>query len=333
MREPWFRKQNQCWYVFDEATKKQVRLDPDKEKAFTVWAELRAANNCHTIDSPVASILEAFGNYSEAEHSPTTSNWYALYLVSFTDHVGLALRVRDLKPLHITKWVQSQQQWGPSSQRAAITTIKTAMSWALAQGMITNNPIAKVKAPGQQRRTAAIEHELHGSIAGKAKGRFRSFLIALWHTGCRPGEVAKVTAANVSPDGGAWVLQEHKTRKKTGKPRIVYLTPCMVLVTRLLVAANPTGPLFRNDRGQPWKRQAIAKRFNRLQDGGKLPEGMSAYTYRHGFATQGLVNGVPIATMAELLGHNDTRMLSAHYGHLEKRADHLRDAATQVIRR
>jgi integrase len=44
-------------------------------------------------------------------------------------------------------------------------------------------------------------------------------------TGCRPGEIARVTAADVDVDRGLWVLKKHKTAKKTGKPRLVYLCP------------------------------------------------------------------------------------------------------------
>ncbi len=46
--------------------------------------------------------------------------------------------------------------------------------------------------------------------------------------------------------------------------------------------------------------------------------------------TNGLVNGVPIATMAELLGHSDTKMISAHYAHLGLYVDSLKEAALQA---
>lgn len=70
---------------------------------------------------------------------------------------------------------------------------------------------------------------------------FRDFLFALRESGCRPGEVRKVTAANVDLDLGIWVIEHHKTRKKTGVPRIVYLTPGMVELCRRLVERWPQG--------------------------------------------------------------------------------------------
>ena len=58
---------------------------------------------------------------------------------------------------------------------------------------------------------------------------------------------------------------------------------------------------------------------------------MVAYGLRHLFATDGLERGVPIATMAELLGHSSTKMISERYSHLADRHEHLK-SALEVVR-
>jgi hypothetical protein len=50
---------------------------------------------------------------------------------------------------------------------------------------------------------------------------FRDFVFAMQETDCRPSEVARVTAGHVNLELGVWVFSDHKTVKKTGKPRIV----------------------------------------------------------------------------------------------------------------
>ena len=150
-------------------------------------------------------------------------------------------------------------------------------------------------------------------------------------TGCRPSEVARVTAADVNLDAGVWVLKKHKTAGKTGRPRVVYLTPGMVDLTRELVARFPDGPLFRGPRGgRPFTRNGIRCRFRRLR--AKLPHmaGVVSYSYRHTWATEALVNGVGIAQVAELMGHASTEMVSTTYGHLADKLGHLRDAARKA---
>jgi integrase len=55
-------------------------------------------------------------------------------------------------------------------------------------------------------------------------------------TGCRPSEVARVTAADMDLGQGVWVLGKHKTGKRTSQPRVIYLTPVVAELTARLVA-------------------------------------------------------------------------------------------------
>jgi site-specific recombinase XerD len=63
-----------------------------------------------------------------------------------------------------------------------------------------------------------------------------------------------------------------------------------------------------------------------------LPKGTVAYAYRHSYATRALMNGTDLATVAELLGHGDLKMLGQHYGHLDKQKEHLKRAAARAVR-
>jgi integrase len=62
---------------------------------------------------------------------------------------------------------------------------------------------------------------------------------------------------------------------------------------------------------------------------GRRP-GETAYATRHLYATDALEREVPIATVSELLGHSDTRMVSKVYSKLHQREDHLRAAVEKV---
>lgn len=162
---------------------------------------------------------------------------------------------------------------------------------------------------------------------------FKDFLTALRETGCRPGEVRKVTADNVNLELGVWVLEHHKTRKKTGLPRVVYLTPTMVELSRRLVAKWPEGPIFRGPKrkgSKPFSRNALRCRFRRLR--AKLPQlkGVVSYTVRHTYITDALERGVPVATVAELAGHKDLKMIQQRYAHLSEKRKHLQDAARRA---
>lgn len=239
--------------------------------------------------------------------------------------------MRDLRPFHITRWLDSRPGWGQSTRRGAITAVKRALNWATDEGLIPANPLKAVKKPPVKRRDKVLTPEEQRAIASAPRDEaFRHFVLALRLTGCRPGEVASVTAAEVDLDAGTWTLRRHKSVKKTQRPHVVYLPPELVELCRQLMALRPAGPLFLNSRGKPWSRNSIRCRFRRLRKKLNLDRGVTAYAYRHSYATAGLEAGVPLATMAELLGHADATMLNEHYNHLDQKAAHLREAARRA---
>jgi integrase len=63
-----------------------------------------------------------------------------------------------------------------------------------------------------------------------------------------------------------------------------------------------------------------------------LRDDLCAYEVRHAFGTYGILNGVDIATLAELMGHRDTTMVSRVYGHLAEQTDHLAAAVAKAAR-
>jgi integrase len=277
-----------------------------------------------------ASMFEAFLAWSHRENETSTYEFYRHFLQNFVDLHG-AVRVRDLKPYHVTRWFEQHSDWGQSTRRCAVTAVKRALNWATKEGYLDTNPLRDVVKPPVCRRNTVVSAEEHLKLTVTASDEaFKDFLFALRSTGCRPGEVAAVTAADVDLGAGTWTLQRHKTVKKTNRPRVVFLTPDMVALSRRLIVQQPQGALFRNRRGVAWTKNAIRCRFRRLRKKAGVGAGIVAYAYRHTYATAGLEAGVPLATLAELLGHTSTKMVSEHYGHLDQRGDHLREAARQA---
>ena len=128
-----------------------------------------------------------------------------------------------------------------------------------------------------------------------------------------------------------WICKNHKTKKKTGKPRIFYLTEEMVALTKSLMELHPTGPLFLNSRKKPWTSNAVRCRMRRMREKHGLEKGTVAYSYRHSYVTDALEHGTPIADLAELCGQVDTKMISEYYSKLGTRINHLRKAAQRAI--
>ncbi|MCA9092308.1 MAG: tyrosine-type recombinase/integrase [Planctomycetaceae bacterium] len=335
--QPFFRKYDGWWYVQirQDGKRRQIKLAQGRENRKLAleryWALMSQEDIALAADHTrlnVASLFDAFLDWSEKHNDRKTYHWYKRFLQDFCKF-HRSPEVAALKPYHLTRWIDANG-WSQCTTRAAITTVKRAMNWAVEEGYIGGNPFRFVKRPPMPRRTQTITPEIHQRLIEATDTEFALFLTALKETGARPGEVMSVTAADVDPSGQLWILKVHKTAKVTQRPRLIYLTPTMVEITRKLIKKHPEGQLFRSDDGKPWNNNSVRLRMSRLRKRLNLPAGIVAYAYRHSFATNGLVNGVPIATMAELLGHTDTKMISAHYAHLGLHVDYLMQAACTV---
>lgn len=341
--KPWYRRQTDTWYVCLRG--KQVPLAKGKrskreaDEAFHRLmagvklepAPLTMAPSAGRQSLQVVVLLDQFLDW--VQQNLDCYEWHRRFIQEFADACG-GLAVDEIKPIHVTQWLSQKKTWGPTTRNRVIGEVKQVFNWAVEQGLIDSNPIKSLKKPAARRRERILTADERARILASIRdAAFRDFVTALEETGARPGEIRAVTAANVDLPNGVWVLMQHKTAKKTRRPRVIYLTPAMRELTARRMTQFPEGPIFRNKYGQPWSNNAIRIRFRRLRE--QFPElkDVVAYCYRHTFATDGLVKGVPIATVAELLGHRSTAMIEEHYGHLAKERTYLHQAALTVTQR
>jgi integrase len=257
------------------------------------------------------------------EMAANTLRGYLAWLESADRAVGSTMVV-DFIPHQAQEWLDGQK-WAPSTRSAAGRALRTATRWARDAGLIQSDPLAAWKPPPMRRRKVELPPDLVPRLLAECKREGgREFVLALAETGCRPSEVAAVTAAHVDLVRGVWRLSEHKTGRKTGRDRVVYLSPAMLELTARLVKRHPTGALFRTLVGTPWTRATWTTLFRRIR--ARTGMNASAVTLRHHWITQALARGVPTALVAELAGHTTARQIESTYGHLDQRAELLRAA-------
>jgi integrase len=174
------------------------------------------------------------------------------------------------------------------------------------------------------------EGEFRSLLRGSRR-EFKILLFALRMTGCRPKEARTLTWDQVLED--RWVLTQHKTAGKTGKPRIIYLVPSIRKLMSVLRRESTQTHVFSNRHGQPWTRNAIRLRIERLKKKLKLPGDLCAYHARHAFGTGAVLNGVDVLSVAALMGHTSLEMVNRVYVHLAGEHQHLHQAAAQATQR
>lgn len=349
MRKPYYKSSHKCWYFRDDRGK-ETRLDPDEAEAYRVWNQALAVQTLND-NSTFAVLAEAWLQEHQHAMKPNKLAQASGYLINFLPHAA-HLRTLEVSKGLVLKWLQEDKPgrvrkdgkrgpskpWAAATRKDAAGVIKRIYLWASHEGRISRNPLAGLEVPDGKPRTSTVNPEVHrAAIADLRKciddRPFALYLIAS-KCGARPRQIREVTAANVLSDYSAWIFDEHKTVEQTGRKLVVYLSPCLATLTRILAArAKPGAYLFTNDSGDQWKKDTVSQRMKRLRKRLKLPASFIAYAYRHTFATEALLSGVPIATVAQLLGHSDTRMVGKVYGHLDQHSKHLQDAAAQAAAR
>lgn len=319
--KPFLRAQNQTYYV--QLGKKQIPLGKDKAEAHRLCHQILAGHRQLPPTVTAARVIDEYLAWLSRNREASTYGWYKRHLESFVAFLGLNVRASELKPLHVTRWIDRDfAGQSDNTKNAAIRTVKRAFNWARKQGVIPSSPVSDVEMPTPTPRETFITPDQFKILLPLVKDApFRDYLTTLWETGCRPQEARIVEAANFNADRGIWLFERKKSKGKR-KRRAVYLSPVALEITERLVAKYPTGPIFRNKLGQPWTKNALMHRFYRLRKEVDFP--VHAYAFRHGFATAALARGVDPLRVALLMGHKDTRMLEWIYQHVDENDDHLR---------
>ena len=142
---------------------------------------------------------------------------------------------------------------------------------------------------------------------------FKPILHASMLTGCRWSELRALKSGDYDPLSGTVNIAE----SKSGKPRTVYLSDAGNAAFKSWTADRTEGSLiFTDDLGNAWGSHDQIRRIATACAAAGINPPVGFHALRHSYASQLVQAGVPLAYVAEALGHADTRMVSKHYGHI-----------------
>jgi len=331
--KPFFRNPRKRWYV--EIDGNQINLGPDEDEAFRKYHQIMAERDKddppHAAAPPageltVAELYDKFLTWCQQHREPLTYKGYHEFIQGLIDALKdkALLPALSLRPFHISEWVDSHPQWGPTRRRNAIIHVQRAYNWAYKLGYIPENPIRSLEKPQAKRRENHVTPQDFAAIIAKVKDEpFRDLIVFSWESGCRPQEARHIERRHVHLEQRRIELPptEAKGRKRW---RIIRLTDTALAIVTRRVAQGKGEKLFLNTDGNPWKNQAIVCRFQRLKK--KLGKAWAAYDLRHGFAQKMLESGVDHLAVAEIMGHANGQMVATVYSHMNKADAHLDEA-------
>jgi len=342
-------KQHGLGFDREAADRKYAELllsKPQSEPVAPSWPEQISSQDSETEPPPVmvAHVLREFLVWVKKNRSGGTYDFYAKPLtgsdkksksaVPFLDFIG-DMPVSEFGEQCVKDWIDTHYSHGSDTYRHnLIRAVKCAFKWACSKKsgkLLSENPIDELELPSADSREVDLTDAQWAVIEAKVPQPLLNLLIVLKETGARPLEIRLVEAKHLQANNGRPRLYSAKPFKKTRgkeKPRKIYLTERALAICQEHADKYPTGPLFRNEDGKPWSKNAINNHFTkkrREKIGIMFP--FFPYSLRHKFCTDKLKQGIPPATVAELLG-NSVEMVMRVYNQLGLDDQHVYDALT-----
>lgn len=340
---PWYRKSEDTYYATIGGKPRSLGVKGRHNEA-AAWAEYYRRTTgsplppAHSAQRPAVAfdtVVARFLTRCEArvavgQMDASTLEVYRRMLRHAAKKFG-GFAAAALDPDELTVWAAGNKRWSWSYQNAILSICVTALRWACRPkvGLVASNPLDGIEKPPRQSRGAkcVLSPEQLAKVLAAAPASLADLLRLMWLTGMRPSEACRATAADYDRASGTIRLAKHKTARKTGRDRVVYLSPAAVELVERLAARRPSGPLLRNARGEPVQVRSAMTTLRRV--GKKTGVRTCLYAARHNYLTNLLISGVPDAIVAELAGHTSTNMIHMHYSHIEQNSHVLRAAVAK----
>jgi len=246
------------------------------------------------------------------------------------------VRTRKGAPTRATKAFTSGDEDVVRARRATanrlLTILKAALNHAYRERpRISDEAWRKVKPYGNV--DFAIVRFLRADecvrLVNACEPSFRELVRGALVTGCRYGELVRMTVRDFNPESGTIAVR----LSKSGKPRHVALADEGQVVFHALTIGRPDNDLiFQRAEGGPWKASQQQRPLEKASSIVKLTPPATFHILRHTYASSLAMRGVPMGVIAAQLGHADTRITERHYAHLAPNyvAETVRNALSTI---
>lgn len=190
-----------------------------------------------------------------------------------------------------------------------LSSLRTFFRWASAEGVVTVNPMLKMKGPRSEKRlpefirTSELTLERTEPLFSKDffGERDRLLLEIFYQTGIRLSECIELKEKDVNPG-------RIKVLGKRNKERIISISPELFNDLEKLMQMKRkeeffSDYLFVTDKGVKMYPKFVYRKINKYLSKVTSLQKQSPHVLRHTFATHLLNEGVDIEVLREILGH------------------------------
>lgn len=201
---------------------------------------------------------------------------------------------------------------GEGAARGAIRLLRSALSWAVGEGILTSNAAKGVDIGQDGERKLILPNvqqyeDLFRTLEKmESERRIRQpvadviRLIAL--TGARKSEIAGLRWSYVDLKNGLLIIpaSEHKTGKRTNRAKEIGLPVAAQAIISRQPEGEPQDLIFPSTTGGV---VSLNKIWRKIRREACLPEGIGLHGLRHSYASQMAMQGAEAAQIMAALGH------------------------------
>lgn len=280
----------------------------------------------YTIKSACDSYVDHLvsrGKVSSANDAKARFESYVL-----DDQMFASLELTKLTPAHVEAWrrrlrdrpVTSGKNKGDKRSESTLnrdmTPFRAALNQAYGDGHVTSDFAWKKKLSpvpnADSQRKLYLDIDQRRRLIQHAPADLANFLRGLSLLPLRPGVLAKLCVSDFNPKLKTIALPTDKGKEKR------YIQLSQQAYELCLAEARNTDsskPLFRQQSGQMWHKDAWKDRIKDAASQASLPKETVTYTLRHSTITDLVHKGVDLLTVAQISG-TSVKMIEKHYGHL-----------------
>lgn len=281
------------------------------------------------------STLDDFANkyfeiYINRVREQTYYRSFLYYTNQIKPYFGIR-KINSIKPMELEKWQNNfkTKQYKTATIQKYRSILFSIFNEAVKNEIIKVNPLSLVSSPKKERIFISVEEQEDEHPFSKDEikymidnsvGYLRNFILLMYSTGMRPGEIIALTWSDIDFDNKQIMVNKTITNGKVGLPKtassvrkIDMLPSAEFSLKEQLLETNKYQHVFVSSLNkQFYSHNIIAIRFKDLLKNLNIPR-RTLYNLRHSFASQLISNGEDIVWVSKTLGHLDISITLKHY--------------------
>lgn len=317
-------KRGRVWWMRFTYNGRQIRKPTettDKKLAEKIYHKVMtqiAEGKWFDVDKGNKRTFQELVEKYEATEFKELKSWQSVksYLKQLKEFFG-PYNLSDITPAVIDDFKQMRKAEGvkPATIVRQLNVLKRMFNLAKKRWMwIKEVPSIEMEAKADRKRLRYLSFEEYHGLLNNCEGWLKDIVtVAAW-TGLRQGNVLNLKRYQVNLLARTISLDSSET--KNGENLIIPVAgPAFEVLKEALKVAHIKSPhVFCKADGQPYYKMEVHRAFKEALKKAEI-EDFRFHDLRHCFASWNRQAGVDIDTLADLMGHKDTRM-TRRYAHI-----------------